>query len=718
MALCIDFRFLDTVAIGTFDIAQIDSSIVIQSYFQVAELSYGDCFDAYTGSSDVALVTLVAFFALHGAQIDALAVGERQHQLVFGIDLRSGDAHAILTGGTGVTFLALFTLDALFTLGAGGTGITLFTLDTLHTLCADVTLVALFTFITLGADHSAQCIRASIAVGNHQLAIRIDDSGGHAHAVLTGGTGVAFVTFFTPDTLSTLCTGVAFVAFLTLGTLHSTEVFDLSVGIGQHQLAGCIDVGCGDAISGLTLFTGSTGVALVTFLAPDVAQLQLCTTGESDGQVAGSNVNILDADTVLAVLTGGTGITLFTLFTFLTLGADYGAEVFDGVVGISKYKLTTIIQLAFQNAKAVLSGSAGITLFAPDTLSALCTGVAFVTLVTFFTLHTGGTHDRADICPLVVGENQHQLALTVDLGGNHADTVRTGITLVTLFALDALLALGAGGTGIALVALFTLDSGSTGITFFAPGTDHLPQIGNLPVGIGQDQVAAPVNGGSGHADTGGTFFALRTGGAGITLFTLGADYSAEVCGLSVGIGQHQLAVRIDLRIRNTDPVLSVGAGDLVKIDGLSVRKCQQQLSFFVDFRINDADTGGTVGAILAIGTICAVLAVCSCSADSSAYIQTAAVGEKQNQLSRLIKGCTLNADRISLCVRRKRSGEIALRPCIAALLGNLVCALPIQRSQPVLHSSFITVCLRDFIRRQAVFDSGRRFFAGKNTCAH
>lgn len=114
------------------------------------------------------------------------------------------------------------------------------------------------------------------------------------------------------------------------------------------------------------------------------------------------------------------------------------------------------------------------------------------------------------------------------------------------------------------------------------------------------------------------------GGAGITLFTLGADYSAEVCGLSVGIGQHQLAVRIDLRIRNTDPVLSVGAGDLVKIDGLSVRKCQQQLSFFVDFRINDADTGGTVGAILAIGTICAVLAVCSCSADSSAYIQTAA----------------------------------------------------------------------------------------------
>ena len=395
MALCIDFRFLDTVAIGTFDIAQIDSSIVIQSYFQVAELSYGDCFDAYTGSSDVALVTLVAFFALHGAQIDALAVGERQHQLVFGIDLRSGDAHAILTGGTGVTFLALFTLDALFTLGAGGTGITLFTLDTLHTLCADVTLVALFTFITLGADHSAQCIRASIAVGNHQLAVRIDDSGGHAHAVLTGGTGVAFVTFFTPDTLSTLCTGVAFVAFLTLGTLHSTEVFDLSVGIGQHQLAGCIDVGCGDAISGLTLFTGSTGVALVTFLAPDVAQLQLCTTGESDGQVAGSNVDILDADTVLAVLTGGTGITLFTLFTFLTLGADYGAEVFDGVVGISKYKLTTIIQLAFQNAKAVLSGSAGITLFAPDTLSALCTGVAFVTLVTFFTLHTGGTHDRA-----------------------------------------------------------------------------------------------------------------------------------------------------------------------------------------------------------------------------------------------------------------------------------------------------------------------------------
>ena len=498
MTPCIDFRFLDTVAIGAFDIAQIDSSIVIQSYFQIAELSYGDCFDAYTGSSDVtlvALVTLVAFFALHGAQIDALAVGERQHQLVFGIDLRSGDAHAILTGGTGVTFLALFTL------GAGGTSITLFTLDTLHTLCADVTLVALFTFITLGADHSAQCIRVSIAVGNHQLAVRIDDSGGHAHAVLTGGTGVAFVTFVAFVaflTMGTLCAGITLVA---LGTLHSTEVFDLSVGIGQHQLTGCIDVGCGDAISGLTLFTGSTGVALVTFLASDVAQLQLCAAGKGNGQVAGNNVDILDANTVLAVLSGSTGITflsldaflaLVTLFaldtlftlgtggagiaflalvTFLTLGADYSAEVFDGVVGISKYKLAIIIQLAFQNAKAVLAGSAGITLFTPDTLSALCAGV---TLVTFFTLHTGGTHDRADICPLVVGENQHQLALTVDLGGNHADTVRTGITLVTLFALDALLALGAGGTGIALIAFFTLDSGSTGITFFAPCTDHLP----------------------------------------------------------------------------------------------------------------------------------------------------------------------------------------------------------------------------------------------------
>ena len=295
------------------------------------------------------------------------------------------------------------------------------------------------------------------------------------------------------------------------------------------------------------------------------------------------------------------------------------------------------------------AGGTGISLFAflsLDALLALSAGVAFVALVTFFALCAGGTHDRADICPLVVGENQHQLALTVDLGGDHADTVRTGITFVTLFALDALLALGAGGTGISLVALFTLGSGSTGITFFAPGPDHLSQICNSPVGIGQDQVAALVNGGSGYADTvcavfavyailtGGAsvalvaFFARCTGGAGIALFTLGAYYCAEVCGLAVGIGQHQLTVCIDLRARNPDPILSVGAGDLVKIDGFSVRKSQQKLPFFVDFRINNADTGGTVGAILAIGTICAVLAVCSCSADSSAYIQTAAVGEK------------------------------------------------------------------------------------------
>ena len=88
----------------------------------------------------------------------------------------------ILSGGTGVTLVAFFTLDALFTF---------FTLDALNTLFAlgallaflalgaGVTLFALNTLFAPGTDYLAQSGDGSVTVGDHQLAFFIDGSRGN-----------------------------------------------------------------------------------------------------------------------------------------------------------------------------------------------------------------------------------------------------------------------------------------------------------------------------------------------------------------------------------------------------------------------------------------------------------------------------------------------------------------------------------------------------------
>ena len=323
---------------------------------------------------------------------------------------------------TGVTFLALFALDALsagvtfFTLFAKGGNARLRPGQTVirgylplptrrvdhhpgaDTILAGIALVAFFTRRTgfapgTGRLHTGGNPIFSLIGGNLPLI------GGSVDPHLWGN---AIGAVLSPHILKG--------EFGAVGQLHGHS--------GIHQpnnpdaVAGCAGVAF------FTLCTLGAGVAFFALFALDAlgtgiaffALFALCTFG--------AGVTFFALFTLDAL---GTGVTLFALFALDTLGA-----------GVAFFALFAL--------DALSSGVAFLTFF---TLDALGAGVAFLT---FFTLDALGAGDPSHIHHPVIGKTQHQLPGIGHIHAGHADAVQSIFSVFPIGAIFSVRTVPAIGT--------------------------------------------------------------------------------------------------------------------------------------------------------------------------------------------------------------------------------------------------------------------------------
>ena len=392
------------------------------------------------------------------------------------------------------------------------------------------------------------------------------------------------------------------------------------------------------------------------------------------------------------------------LVAFLTLGPDHNAEIFYAVIGIGEHQLAFLVDFGFGYTDTVLTGCTGCTGISLFTLCTGCTGIAFVTFC---------TDDIAKVIALAVGVGEHQLARRGDFCACHTDAVYTGRTGVTF---------------VAFLALFTL---------FAFGADNIAEVFGIAVRIGEDKLALFVDGRAHDADTVIALFtlyalftldALRAGRAGFAFLALGSNDIAEVGSLPVGIGQHQLAVLIDNGAGHANAVLALFTDNLIQIDLASVRKGQHKLPVHIDssradtdavfpffalgtrcsgislfalFALNPLRTCGSGIAFVAFFTLCAVFAI---RADSLSEIDDPVIGQGQKQLAVFGKCGGFDPGIVLPGGSFQGRGKILFRAGIAVFLGNVIGRLARKGFKPVLHCALIAILHSQLVCRQAVFN--------------
>ena len=397
------------------------------------------------------------------------------------------------------------------------------------------------------------------------------------------------------------------------------------------------------------------GVALVTFCAirtANIAKIKICAVRQPDIQLPVIDRDTFDADAVFAVRAVLSILAVSAIFTVLSgialvaLSSDDRAKVFDRAVRIGQHQLAQPIDLGSFHAIAVL---AVLPVAAP---------VAF------------GADHAANVGALSVGKHQYQFPVAIDLGRGHADAVGTVLPILAVGAVLSVL------SGIALVTFRTV---------LAVFSDDSAKVRRAAVGGGDQQFPGRVDLGFGYADAVfpvRTVFAVFTVGAvftvlpGIAFFALSPDHAADVGALPVGKRQHQFPVAVDLGPGHTDAVRAVCPDDLIQIDAFAVRKGHHQMPIPIDHGGGDAHP---VGAILSIGTY------------GFAEVQAAAVGKDKDQIARCGKRRALDAYRRRGRAGRHRGGKVLFRAGIAAVLGQFIGRLPLQRGKPLLHRAGVAV---------------------------
>ena len=240
------------------------------------------------------------------------------------------------------------------------------------------------------------------------------------------------------------------------------------------------------------------------------------------------------------------------------------------------------------------------TIFAVNAVPAVLACFTGVALFAFFALRTVRALDRAKVQLRAAAQQDLQLSGIIDRDILDSDTVRAVRSIFTVNAILAVRTILAVPTGFAALALFSLCA------------DNDAQIGYIAVGIGQHELALLIDLGLYDTDAVFSVRAVQAVCTVCSVFPVSADDPAKVRPLLIGESKHKLPVRVDLRFDHADPIGTV----------LAVQ---------------------TVLAVLAVFPIFAVFAVC---ADDPAEVGCGPVRIGQLQFARGIDESVGNADAI------------------------------------------------------------------------
>ena len=266
---------------------------------------------------------------------------------------------------------------------------------------------------------------------------------------------------------------VAFFAPGTVGTVFAdnlAEVGVVAVGIGDDKLAVCVDRYLCNADAVCAVYAVFPVLSCVAFF------------------------------TLVAL------VAFFALSAVGTVFADNLAEVGVVAVGIGDDKLAVCVDCHLGNADAVFA------------VFSVLPSVTFLALLACFTLCTVGALDAAEIQVGSVCQLYIQFAVCNGNGFN-ADAVFAVLAVDTVDTISSVL------PGIAFLALFAC------VAFFSFGADHAADIGTLPVGKSQDQLALGIDFSRDHTDSVFPVFsvcAVLTGFAPLSLGAVRTDNAPQV----------------------------------------------------------------------------------------------------------------------------------------------------------------------------------------------
>ena len=493
---------------------------------------------------------------------------------------------------------------------------TILTVYAVATGSAGVAFIAFISLVAFLPFDFAEIQRLGIGKRQDKFVIGVHRHGGYAsavrtvYAVATGSAGFALVAFITL---------VAFIAFCTVNTVAAvgavaaddfTEVHALAARIGDDQLTGIVDGRFGNAVAipsvrtVCAVATGFSGVALIALIA-FVAFVALVA--------------------FCAVLTVATVLTVLSIGAITTIHADDHTEIGRRPIRIGQNQFAGRVDGRCGNADPVL------------TVRAVATCRAVLTVTTVRPL------DRTKIQLCAACQRDLQLTVCIDEKRLDADTV------FAVFAVRAILSI---------------------LPVFAIGTDHNAQIAHHAVRIGDEQFAACIDLGFCNTNSVGTVFTVGTVFAVDAVLSIGAvrpDDPSEIRALTVGVGQNQFAVRVDLGVDDPNAVrailticavfavravftvravFAVGADHNAQICRRVVRIGQLQLPGCIHRRFCDADAILAVDAVFAVGTVFAIGTVFAVCTDHRAEGGLLTVGIGDDQLAVFVDGQILNADSV------------------------------------------------------------------------
>ena len=275
--------------------------------------------------------------------------------------------------------------------------------------------------------------------------------------------------------------------------------------------------------------------------------------------------------------------------------------------------VTTIFTVRTVNAVpaifAVHAVNAVTTIFAVHAVNAVPAVLACFTGVALFALRTVRALDRAKVQLRAAAQQDLQLSGIIDRDILDSDAVRAVRSVFTVYAILAVRTILAVPTGFTALALFSLCA------------DNDAQIGYIAVGIGQHELALLIDLGLYDTDTVFSVRAVQAVCTVCSVFPVSADDPTKVRPLLIGESKHKLPVRVDLRFDHADPIGSV----------LAVQTVLAVLAVF---------------PIFAVFAVCAILAVFSVCADDPAEVGCGPVRIGQLQFARGIDESVGNADAI------------------------------------------------------------------------
>ena len=252
------------------------------------------------------------------------------------------------------------------------------------------------------------------------------------------------------------------------------------------------------------------------------------------------------------------------------------------------------------------------TVNAVTTIFACFTGVA---LFAFFALRTVRALDRAKVQLRAAAQQNLQLSGIIDRDGLDSDAVRAVRSIFTVYAVNAVPAI------FAVCAILAVPTGFAALALFSLCADNDAQIGYIAVGIGQHQLALLIDLGLYNTDAVFSVRAVQAVCTVCSVFPVSADDPTKVRPLLIGESKHKLPVGIDLRFDHADPIGSV----------LAVQTVLAVLAVF---------------PIFAVFAVCAILAVFSVCADDPAEVGCGPVRIGQLQFARGIDESVGNADAV------------------------------------------------------------------------